>query len=58
MEYFIWGNAYFWLTMHQNVNVKLFLNLDHFVNFFLDGIYIIIFRDPILWFLERKGKIR
>ena len=43
LSYFIWGEggAHFWFTMHQNINIKLFLEFDDLVNFLLDGLNII-----------------
>jgi len=32
--------------VHQDINVKLFLELDNLVDFLLDGIDVLLFRDP------------
>lgn len=42
----IWENAHLWLSMNQDINVKLFLELDNFFNFLLDGLNILLLGDP------------
>nr|GMC95624.1 Uncharacterised protein [Ipomoea batatas] len=34
------------LSMNQNINVQLFLELNNFANFFLDGLNILLLRNP------------
>jgi hypothetical protein len=38
--------THLWFSMYQNINVKLFLQLDYFVNFLLDSLNIIFLGDP------------
>lgn len=38
--------AYLRLPMNKDINVKLFLKFDNFVNFLLDGLDILFLRDP------------
>jgi len=33
--------------MDQNINVKLFLQLDHFADFLLNSLHILFFGDPV-----------
>jgi len=54
LSYFILGGAHFWFTMHQNINIKLFLEFDDFVNFLLDGLNIIFLWDPNFYQKEKE----
>lgn len=34
--------AYLWLSMNQNIDVKLFLKLDNFADLLFDGLHILL----------------
>ena len=35
-----------WLSVHKNINVKLFLELDNLADLLLDGLNILFLRNP------------
>lgn len=45
-QFYLRWETHLWLSMYQNINVKLFLQLDNFVNFLLDGLNIFFLGDP------------